>query len=180
MSYIATVTGKHFYSANIQPLDAWRFIRERSDLHFVIITKRIHRFEVSLPDDWGGGYENVTICATCENQRRADERIPLLSLPIEHRRIAHEPMPEHIDIERYLKSGLIEKVTCGGESGDAEDPVVMIGFLTYASNAAELKLRSTFTRRARTSSRMTDDILSHARCKWCRRTGRILISDKGE
>ena len=32
--------------------DAWRFIRERSDLHFVIITKRIHRFEVSLPDDW--------------------------------------------------------------------------------------------------------------------------------
>ena len=122
MSYIATVTGKHFYSANLQPLDAWRFIRERSDLHFVIITKRIHRFEVSLPDDWGGGYENVTICATCENQRRADERIPLLSLPIEHRRIAHEPMPEHIDIERYLKSGLIEKVTCGGESGDAARP----------------------------------------------------------
>ena len=42
--------------------DAWRFISERSDLHFVIITKRIHRFEVSLPDDWGEGYENVTVC----------------------------------------------------------------------------------------------------------------------
>ena len=103
--------------------DAWRFIRERSDLHFVIITKRIHRFEVSLPDDWGDGYENVTICSTCENQRRADERIPLLlSLPIKHRKIAHEPMLEHIDIERYLESGLIEAVTCGGESGDAARP----------------------------------------------------------
>ena len=94
-----------------------------SDLHFVIITKRIHRFEVSLPDDWGEGYENVTVCATCENQRRADERIPLLlSLPIKHRKIAHEPMLERIDIERYLENGLIEEVTCGGESGDAARP----------------------------------------------------------
>lgn len=78
---------------------------------------------VRLPDDWGGGYENVTTCAPCENQRRADERIPLLlSLPIKHRKSAHEPMLERIDIERYLESGLLEKVTCGGESGDAARP----------------------------------------------------------
>ena len=78
---------------------------------------------VRLPDDWGGGYENVTTCAPCENQRRADERIPLLlSLPIKHRKIAHEPMLERIDIEQYLESGLIEAVTCGGESGDAARP----------------------------------------------------------
>ena len=103
--------------------EAWSFIRQRSDQHFCIITKRIERFEVALPDDWGAGWENVTICATCENQRRADERIPiLLSLPIRHRRIIHEPMLERIEIEPYLASGKIERVVCGGESGDNARP----------------------------------------------------------
>lgn len=84
--------------------EAWSFIRERRDLNFYIITKRIERFEFSLPNDWGDGYENVTICATCENQKRADERLPiLLTLPIKHRRIIHEPMLEQIDIEKYLQ-----------------------------------------------------------------------------
>lgn len=98
--------------------EAWLFIRQRQDLKFFIITKRIHRFEVSLPSDWGSGYENVTICATCENQKRADERLPvLLNLPIKHKEIIHEPMLESIDIYKCLESGQIEKVVCGGESG---------------------------------------------------------------
>lgn len=99
--------------------EAWRMIRERQDLSFCIITKRIERFRVSLPDDWGGGYENVTVCATCENQAMADKRLPvLLELPIRHREIIHEPMLETVEIERYLASGKIERVICGGESGD--------------------------------------------------------------
>ena len=103
--------------------EAWAFIRERNDLSFCIITKRIERFEVSLPDDWGDGYENVTIYATCENQKRADERMPImLRLPIKHREIIHEPMLGQIDIEKYLLSGKIEQVTCGGESGDNARP----------------------------------------------------------
>lgn len=98
--------------------EAWRMIHERSDLHFVIITKRIERFGVSLPEDWGDGYENVTICATCENQAAADRRLPvLLSLPIRHVEIGHEPLLEGIHIEPYLASGRIEHVSCGGESG---------------------------------------------------------------
>lgn len=98
---------------------AWAMIRERQDLEFVIITKRIHRFKVSLPKDWGEGYENVTILCTAENQSRADDRIPvLLSLPIRHRGIIHEPMLEEISIESYLQTGQIEQVICGGESGD--------------------------------------------------------------
>ena len=47
--------------------EAWKMIRERDDLHFVIITKRIHRFQVGLPKDWEEGYDNVTVCCTCEN-----------------------------------------------------------------------------------------------------------------
>ena len=98
--------------------EAWDIIRRRGDLHFVIITKRIQRFEVELPRDWGSGYENVTICCTCENQSRADYRLPVfLELPIKHRTVIHEPMLEQIDIRKYLATGKIEGVTCGGESG---------------------------------------------------------------
>ena len=64
-------------------------------------------------------YDNVTICSTCENQEMADYRLPiLLSVPIKHKEIIHEPMLEAIDINKYLERGKIEQVTCGGESGD--------------------------------------------------------------
>lgn len=99
--------------------EAWKMIRERSDLHFFIITKRIHRFSFALPEDWGEGYENVTIGCTCENQNRADYRLPIfLAAPIRHRVIIHEPMLEEIHIEHFLNAGKIEQVVCGGESGE--------------------------------------------------------------
>lgn len=98
--------------------EAWKMIQARGDLHFMIITKRIHRFQIGLPKDWGEGYDNVTVCCTCENQNRADYRLPIfLNLPIRHRMLIHEPMLERIEIRRYLETGLIEQVTCGGESG---------------------------------------------------------------
>ena len=99
--------------------EAWEIIRKRRDLTFVVITKRPERFFVSLPSDWGDGYDNFALCATCENQKRADERLPvLLSLPVKRKEIIHEPMLEKIDISKYLKDGNISRVTCGGESGD--------------------------------------------------------------
>lgn len=98
---------------------AWFFIRHRQDLRFVIITKRIERFGVGLPQDWGQGYGNVTVCVTCENQEMADERIPLLlAAPLKHREIIHEPLLGAMDISAYLASGKISRVTCGGESGE--------------------------------------------------------------
>ena len=99
-------------------IQAWQMIRERSDLDFLIITKRIQRFTVNLPEDWGEGYPNVHIGCTCENQNRTDYRMPVfLSLPICHRHIIHEPMLEPIEIAGYLEQGGIESVICGGESG---------------------------------------------------------------
>lgn len=99
--------------------EAWRIIKTRSDLQFVIITKRIVRFMQCIPPDWGDGYENVSIMCTCENQRTADERLPvLLDAPIRHRSVIHEPMLEEIHIEPYLESGKIREVVCGGESGN--------------------------------------------------------------
>jgi protein gp37 len=99
-------------------IDAWRMIQYRSDLHFFIITKRIDRFEVNLPADWGDGYANVTIGSTCENQERANFRLPIfLKLPIRHKIIICEPLLERINLSLWLLNS-IEKVIAGGESGN--------------------------------------------------------------
>lgn len=97
----------------------WDMIRERRDLQFHIITKRIDRFAQCIPPDWGDGWDHVTICATCENQDRTDYRLPImLNLPIKHREVICEPMLGEINMEKYLGTGVIEHVTCGGESGN--------------------------------------------------------------
>ena len=97
--------------------DAWMMIRCRPDLHFHIVTKRPERIARCLPDDWGDGYDNVTICCTMENQRRADERMPLFrSLPIRHKSVICEPLLEAIDFKGLLGEWC-EQVTVGGESG---------------------------------------------------------------
>jgi len=99
-------------------IDAWQMIRFRSDLQFYIITKRIDRFRVNLPEDWGDGYNNVTICSTCETQDTADYRLPiLLSLPIKHKAVTCEPLLERINLSRWLLPS-IEEVIVGGESGN--------------------------------------------------------------
>ena len=48
-------------------LECWQMIRERSDLHFLFLTKRIDRFMDCVPDDWNDGYENVSVGCTVEN-----------------------------------------------------------------------------------------------------------------
>lgn len=98
--------------------EAWDMIRQRKDLHFFFITKRIHRFYDVVPSDWGDGYENVTICCTVENQNRADYRLPIyLNAPIRHKHIICEPLLEKIDLSPYL-GGWMEGLTAGGESGE--------------------------------------------------------------
>ncbi len=103
--------------------ECWQMMRERSDLEFAIITKRISRFQACIPEDWDEGYPNVTIYCTVENQRMADERLPVfLSLPIRNRAVCYEPMLEPINMEPYLSTGRIDYVLCGGESGERARP----------------------------------------------------------
>lgn len=103
--------------------ECWDMIRTRRDLEFIIITKRIARFSRCLPPDWGDGYPNVTICCTCEDQTRADQRLPIfLEAPIRRRFLIHEPLLGPIQAEKYLASGLISQMICGGESGSAARP----------------------------------------------------------
>ncbi len=103
--------------------DAWKMMHEREDLHFIFFTKRIDRLGDVLPPDWGDGYPNVTIGCTCENQDRADYRLPIfLNLPIQNRVIVCEPLLEQVDLRPYLTYGKIEAVLVGGESGDRARP----------------------------------------------------------
>lgn len=96
--------------------EAWAMIKRRPDLDFLILTKRIDRFNIALPSDWGDGYDNVNIGCTIENQELADYRLPLfLSYPIKRRFLAAAPLLGAIDISAYLDG--IGHVTVGGETG---------------------------------------------------------------
>lgn len=102
---------------------AWSFIHQRSDVIFYLLTKRIARVEKCLPSDWGAGWDNVFFNVTCENQKRADERIPiLLELPFKHKGIMCAPLIGSIEIGHYLDSAQIEQVTAGGENYDGARP----------------------------------------------------------
>ena len=59
------------------------------------------------------------LSVTCENQRRADERLPiLLSIPARHKGFMAAPFIGAIDAGKYLAGGQIEEVLCGGENYD--------------------------------------------------------------
>lgn len=99
--------------------EAWEIIRQRPDVIFFLLTKRPQRVKEHLPADWGNGWENVIFNVTCENQKRADERIPiLLELPFKHKGIMFAPFIGRVSIEKYLGAGQIEQVICGGENYD--------------------------------------------------------------
>ena len=98
--------------------EIWEMIRLRDDLNFMIITKRIDRLSETLPDDWGDGYENVTICCTVENQELADYRLPIYkAAPVKHKVIICEPLLDRVDLQQYDIGSWVEQIVVGGESG---------------------------------------------------------------
>lgn len=109
--------------ADVWRSEAWDIIRQRPDVKFFLLTKRPERVQACLPPDWGNGWKHVMLNVTCENRRRADERIPiLLRLPFQHKGIVCAPLIGEICIEPYLKDGQIEQVLCGGENYDGARP----------------------------------------------------------
>ena len=103
--------------------EAWEIMRQRPDVKFFLLTKRPQRVADCLPKDWGDGWENIMFNVTCENQCRADERIPILhELPFKHKGIMCAPFIGPVSIDKYLASGQIEQVICGGENYDGARP----------------------------------------------------------
>lgn len=103
--------------------ECWNIMRTRKDILFFLLTKRAERIKECLPDDWNNGWENIMLNVTCENQEKADERIPILfSIPAKHKGIMCAPIISKIDISSYLKEGILEQVICGGENYDGARP----------------------------------------------------------
>lgn len=109
--------------ADVWREEAWNIMRRRADVIFFLLTKRPERVMNCLPADWGDGWENIFFNVTCENQQRADERIPiLLQLPFKHKGIMCAPFIGSVSIAHYLDTGQIEQVICGGENYDGARP----------------------------------------------------------
>lgn len=103
--------------------EAWKMISQRKDLTFSIATKRIDRVEQCLPDDWGSGYDHISILCSVENQKQAELRLPVFKkLPFKQKSIICEPLVGPIDLTELLKGEWIDKVIVGGESGDNTRP----------------------------------------------------------
>lgn len=118
-SEVATCFTSDFFleEADAWRSDAWEIIKIRSDVTFLICTKRIERFNECLPDDWGDGYSNVIIAVTCENQMKANARIPiLLDIKAKTKYIFAAPILEEIDFSKYFKTGKIDMISVSGES----------------------------------------------------------------
>lgn len=71
----------------------WPLIRATPHLDWQLLTKRPERIAANLPADWGTGYPNVWLGTSVENQKYADERIPvLLNVPARVRFLSCEPL----------------------------------------------------------------------------------------
>ncbi len=120
-SEVATCFTSDFFleEADAWRSEAWEIIKKRSDVYFLICTKRPERILKSLPSDWGEGYENVILTVTCENQQMAERRLPIfLEIPVRRRFVFVAPILEKVSLDKFLESGKIDEVAVGGESYD--------------------------------------------------------------
>lgn len=101
--------------------DAVSIMNQRSDIDWLILTKR----PVRMLAWWRQTHErlgdNLWIGVTAENQTRAEERIPLLlELPAAVRWVSVEPMLTPVDLFSWLPD--VDWIVCGGESGPKRRP----------------------------------------------------------
>lgn len=125
--------------------DLWEMIAATPHLDWLLLTKRPQNIGKMLPPAWKGGWPNVWLGTTVENQAEADRRIPhLLAAPAAKRFLSMEPLLGRVDLNRISHgaemwtdalSGLayygpgsapirtrIDWVIAGGESGPKARP----------------------------------------------------------
>lgn len=125
--------------------ECWDVMRQRYDVVFLLLTKRPELVMDRLPFDFGDGWENVQLSVTCENQKRADERLPiLLDLPFKHKGIMCAPFIGEVNVENYLASGQIEQVLCGGENYDGARPCNYDWVLSLSEQCSKHKVNFCF------------------------------------
>jgi len=111
-------------------VDLWSLIRSTPALDWFLLTKRPQNVREMLPTDWGGGWPNVWLGTTTENQEEANRRIPhLVAIPAAVRFLSVEPMLEPVDVAPWLVlpsdegRAPISWIIVGGESGGGARPM---------------------------------------------------------
>lgn len=83
--------------------DLWRLIAATPHLDWLMLTKRPQNIGKMLPHAWNGGWPNVWLGTTVENQTEAHRRIPhLLSVPAAVRFLSVEPMLGPVDLTEWF------------------------------------------------------------------------------
>jgi protein gp37 len=115
-------------------LDSWRrklwsLIDETPWLDWLLLTKRPQNIQKKVP--WQNKWpSNVWLGTTVEDQKRADERIPiLLQFPAKRRFLSCEPLLGKVDLSSWTKHRQkklypIDWVIAGGESGANARPML--------------------------------------------------------
>ena len=106
--------------------DLWDLIEHTPELDWMLLTKRPENVERMVPSAWTG-YDAWPAWAwlgtSVEDQRRANERIPLLAASPSHVRfLSCEPLLGPVVLERDWLTEL-DLVIVGGESGDGARPM---------------------------------------------------------
>ncbi len=97
--------------------EAWAIIRNTPHLTYQILTKRPENIRDRLPSDWGGGYRNVWLGVSVENQDYV-WRIEQLSYILSAIRfVSYEPALGPLHLAPYMEFGIVDWVISGGESG---------------------------------------------------------------
>jgi protein gp37 len=121
-SYLCFQSDFFLEDADSWRMDCWKMIKERQDITFLFLTKRILRFYDCIPEDWNEGYPNVMIYCTIENQAMADLKLPFFQkLPIRYKGITLQPLLTPVTITPFLSG--IQEVVVGGESDYAGRPM---------------------------------------------------------
>lgn len=108
--------------ANEERERLWSLIHLTPHLTWQLLTKRADRIRQGLPDTWGmGGYENVWIGVSAENQEWWDKRVPLLvKIPCMTLFVSAEPLIGPIRPGPEIRS--VNWLIIGGESGSKRRP----------------------------------------------------------
>ncbi|MEW7974786.1 MAG: DUF5131 family protein [Candidatus Thiodiazotropha endolucinida] len=94
--------------------ELWGKIKNTSMLDWQVLTKRTPNIPRMLPQDWGEGYDNVWLGATCEDRKSGLRRLEQLRvIPAKLRFLSIEPLLEDLGDVNFTG---IHWVIIGGES----------------------------------------------------------------
>lgn len=138
-------------------LDEWRdkafAVIEQCPQHtFQILTKRPQRMLEYINSRYERPLSNVWLGVTCENQKAADERIPILmDTRSRIKFLSCEPLLGEIDLSHHLNwfdeddRSIIDWVIVGGESGSSARPC-HVGWIRSIVNQCQLLEVSCFVK----------------------------------